>query len=52
VRAILNHIGKLSTAAPISPCRGPPQWEMLDQTVEVDPIHPEPEHHFDQRVSW
>jgi hypothetical protein len=51
VRAILNHIGEPSAAAPISPCRGPPQWEMFDQTVEIDPIHPEPEYDFDQRVS-
>jgi len=52
VRAILEHIGEPSAAAPISPCRGPPQWEMFDQTVEIDPIHPEPEYDFDQRVSW
>jgi len=25
---------------------------MFDQTVEIDPIHPEPEYDFDQRVSW
>jgi hypothetical protein len=52
VRAILEHIGEPSAAAPISPCRGPPEWEMFDQTVEIDPIHPEPEYDFDQRVSW
>jgi len=39
-------------APPISPCRGPPHWKMFDQTVEIDPIHPEPEYDFDQRVSW
>jgi hypothetical protein len=52
VRAILEHIGEPSAAPPISPCRGPPQWEMLDQTVESDPIHPEPEYDLDQSVSW
>jgi hypothetical protein len=52
VRAILTHIGEPSEAPPISPCRGPPAWEMLDQTVEIDPIHPEPEYDFDQSVSW
>jgi len=40
-----------SEAPPISPCRGPPAWEMLDQTVDFDPIHPEPEYEFDQSVS-
>jgi hypothetical protein len=39
-------------APPISPCRGPPEWELFGQTVEIDPIHPEPEYDFDQRVSW
>ena len=34
------------------PCRGPPEWEMFDQTVEIDPIHPESEYDFDQTVSW
>jgi hypothetical protein len=52
VRAILTYIGEPSEAPPISPCRGPPAWEMLDQTVEFDPVHPEPEYEFDQSVSW
>ena len=52
VRAILTHIGEPSEAPPISPCRGPPQWEMLDQTAEFDPVHPVPEYEFDQSVSW
>jgi len=52
VRAILTHIGEPCEAPPISPCRGPPAWEMLDRTVEFDPIHPEPEYEFDQSVSW
>ena len=52
VRAILTHIGEPSEAPPISPCRGPPAWEMLDQTAEFDPVHPEPEYDFDQSVSW
>ncbi|MEJ2387699.1 MAG: transposase [Chromatiaceae bacterium] len=52
VRAILTHIGEPSEAPPIAPCRGPPEWEMLDQTVEFDPIHPEPEYELDQSLSW
>jgi len=52
VRAMLNHIGEPSAAAPISPCRGPPHWEMFDQTVEIHASDPEPEYHFDQSVSW
>jgi hypothetical protein len=52
VRAILTHIGEPSEAPPISPCRGPPEWEMLDQPAEFDPVHPEPEYDFEQSVSW
>jgi hypothetical protein len=33
VRPILTHIGEPGEAPPISPCRGPPEWEMLDQSV-------------------
>ncbi len=52
VRAILTRIGEPSEAPPISPRRGPPEWEMLDQPAEFDPVHPEPEYDFDQSVSW
>ena len=52
VRAILTYIGEPCEALPISPCRGPPAREMLDQTVDLDPIHPEPEYEFDQSLSW
>ena len=52
VRAILTHIGEPSEAPPIFLCRGPPAWDMLDRTVDFDPIHPEPEYEFDQTVSW
>ncbi len=52
VRAILTHLGEPSEAPPISPCRGPPEWEMLDQTAEFDPVHPEPEYDFDQSIGW
>ncbi len=52
VRAILTHIGEPNEAPPISPCRGPPEWEMFNQMVDFDPIHPEPEYEFDQSVSW
>jgi hypothetical protein len=52
VQAILTHLGEPCKAPPISPRHGPPEWEMLDQRVEFDPIHPEPEYEFDQSVSW
>ena len=32
VRAILTPIGEPSEAPPISPCRGPPEWEIFDYT--------------------
>ena len=49
---ILTHIGEPSEALLISRCRGSPDWETFDQTVEFEPIHPEPEYEFDQSVSW
>ncbi len=52
VRTIPTHIGEPAEAPPISPCRGPPEWEMFDQAVEFDPVHPEPECEFDQSLSW
>ena len=52
VRAILTHIGEPAEAPPLSPSRGPPAWEMFDQTAEFDPLDPEAEFDFDQRVSW
>ena len=52
VRAILTYIGEPAAAPPISPSRGPPAWEMFDQTAEFDPLDPEAEFEFDQRVSW
>jgi hypothetical protein len=50
VRAILTPLGEPSAAPPISPCRGPPAWELLGETLEFDPIHPEPEYEFNQGV--
>ena len=55
LRTILTHIGEPTEPPPISPCRGPPAWEMFDQTAEfdpLDPIDPEVEFEFDQRVNW
>ena len=52
VRAILTHIGEPTEAPPISPSRGPPDWELFDQTAEFDPLDPEAEYDFDQSVSW
>jgi hypothetical protein len=43
VRAILTHIGEPAEAPPISPSRGPPAWEMFDQTAEFEPLDPEAE---------
>ena len=34
------------------PSRGPPDWELFDQTAEFDPLDPEAEYDFDQSVSW
>ena len=52
VRAILTHIGEPTEAPPISPSRGPPAWEMFDQTAEFDLLDPEAAFDFDQGVSW
>ena len=52
VRAILTHIGEPAQAPPISPSRGPPAWEMFDQTAEFDLLDPEAAFDFDQGVSW
>jgi len=49
---ILTHLGEPGQPPSLSTCRGPPTWEMFDQAVEFDPIHPEPEYEFDQTVSW
>jgi hypothetical protein len=51
-RRIPNHVGEPAEPPPITPARRPPAWEMLDRTVEFDPIHPEPEYEFEQSVSW
>jgi hypothetical protein len=50
VLAILTHTSEPSEAPPISPCRGPTAWKVLHQTVDFDPIHPEPEYKFNQSV--
>jgi len=52
VECILTRIGEPSEAPPISPCRGPPESEILNRTAEFDPIHPDPEYDFDQSVGW
>jgi hypothetical protein len=52
VERILTRTGAPSEAPPISPYRGTPAWDMLDQTVDFDLIHPEPEYEFDQSVCW
>ncbi len=49
---MLEHIGEPEEPPRTSPCRGTPAREMFDQTVEFDPVHPEPEYEFDQSVSW
>jgi hypothetical protein len=44
--------GEPVEAPPISPSRGPPAWEMFDQSAEFNARDPEAEYEFDQRVSW
>ena len=52
VGQVLCTIGEPAEAPPLSPSRRPPAWEMFDQTAEFDPLDPEAEFDFDQRVSW
>jgi hypothetical protein len=61
VQRILSHIGEPALPPRIAPARGPPSWEEEDSETTFldeergtgDPLlQPEPEHEFDQRISW
>ena len=49
MRAILTHLGELDRPPPV-PLPRATAWEMFDQAVAFDPIHPEPEYEFDRTV--
>ena len=61
VQRMLSHIGEPALPPRIAPARGPPSWEEEDSETTFldeergtgDPLlQPEPEHEFDQRISW
>jgi len=53
IERILLHIGQSARPPPITPARGPPQWEWdFDQGPLVDVVEAVPEDQFDQRISW
>jgi hypothetical protein len=59
IKRILEHIGEPSTPPPITPPRGPPEWDsdhttgLEDQSQDWDiNVDPEPEYEYDQRISW
>ncbi len=55
VRRIFDHIGESSTPPRIAPARGPPEWESEGQAIQQEwasGLKPEPEHEYDQRISW
>jgi len=50
---ILTHIGEPEKPPPITPARGPPEWEWdFDQQSLSDAVEPIPDFEFDQRISW
>jgi len=50
---ILIHIGEPGKPPPITPARGPPEWEWdFDQQSLSDAVEPIPDFEFDQRISW
>jgi hypothetical protein len=55
VTCILQHLGQPTQPPPVSPARGPPQWEeSFDQGPAFDPsaAGPAPAFEFDQTVVW
>ena len=50
VSAILLHLDLPHKPPPLSPARGPPQSELLDQTPTFDPTEPDPVPDFDQSL--
>ena len=53
IERILIHIGEPGRPPPITPARGPPEWEWdFDQRSMTDAIEHIPEDEFYQRISW
>ena len=53
IERILLHIGQSPRPPPITPARGPPEWERdFDQAPLADAVEAIPEDQFDQRISW
>ena len=53
ISRILTHIGESEKPPPITPARGPPQWEWgFDQRTLTDDVEPIPDYEFDQRIIW
>jgi hypothetical protein len=55
VTRMLQHLGEPTQPPPVSPARGPPQWEeSFDQSPVYDPSQGEPDlgFEFNQTVSW
>ncbi len=54
VLRLLEHIGESTKAPVLLPARGPPAWELYDQTTVFEPVAPAPEaaFEFDQSVTW
>jgi hypothetical protein len=54
VTRVLQHLGEPTQPPPVSPARGPPEWEApFDQSPAFDPsaAEPAPAFEFDQTVS-
>ncbi len=50
---ILSHIGERAHPLPLSPARGPPQWEWdFNERPHEELIESTPEFEADQRISW
>ena len=52
---MLQHLGEPTQPPPLSPARGPPEWEeSFDQSPAFDPsaAGPAPAFEFDQTVVW
>ena len=53
IERILLHIGQSPRPLPITPARGPPEWEWdFDQRPVEEVIETIPDYQFDQRISW
>lgn len=55
VTRILQHLGEPTRPPPLSPARGPPEWEeFFAQSLPFDPqaTEPAPAFEFDQTVVW